>query len=99
MAVGLLIRGAGAAIKGIGKALKGKKTKDTTKGAASAFVKRRKQLKKKKRKSTNDPALTTGLALTGGASVGLLGKKIMDDKRKTKSGKTIEPKLGLPPKR
>ena len=84
MAVGLLIRGAGAAIKGIGKALKGKKTKDTTKGAASAFVKRRKQLskKRKKRKSTNDPALTTGLAMTGAASAGLLGKKIMDDKKK-----------------
>ena len=96
MAVGLLIRGAGAAIRGIGKALKGKKTKDTTKGAASAFVKRRKQFKKKKRKSTNDPALTTGLALTGAASAGLLGKKIMDDRNKPK---TIKPKLGLPPKR
>ena len=50
MAVGLLIKGAGAAIKGIGKALKGKKTKDPTKGAASAFVKRRKQLSQKPKK-------------------------------------------------
>ncbi len=61
MAVGLLIRGAGAAIKGIGKALKGKKTKDPTKGAASAFVKKKKTIKEEKKKIQQmDPALTTG---------------------------------------
>ena len=71
-------------------------TVSTIQKSATAFVKRRKQFKKKKRKSTNDPALTTGLAMTGAASAGLLGKKIMDDRNKPK---TIKPKLGLPPKR
>tara|TARA_R100000353_G_scaffold63384_1_gene49707 strand:- start:124 stop:378 length:255 start_codon:yes stop_codon:yes gene_type:complete len=84
MAVGLIIRGAGVALRGLGKAIKASKSTP------------KKRPKRKKRKSTNDPALTTGLAMTGAASAGLLGKKIMDDKKKPK---TIKPKLGLPPKR
>ena len=96
MAVGLLIRGAGAAIKGIGKALKGKKTKDTTKGAASAFVKRRKQLSKKPRKSQAAKALKAGVAVGAGAfAAGQIGKEV----KKLNKPKTIKPKLGLPPKK
>ena len=83
MAVGLLIRGAGAAIKGIGKALKGKKTKDTTKGAASAFVKRRKQLSKKPKKSQAGKALKAGVAVGAGAfAVGQIAKETKKLKKK-----------------
>ena len=96
MAVGLLIKGAGAAIKGIGKALKGKKTKDPTKGAASAFVKRRKQLSQKPKKSQKGKALKAGVAVGAGAYA---AGQIAEETKKLKKPKTIKPKLGLPPKR
>tara|TARA_Y100000592_G_C5324064_1_gene246242 strand:+ start:16 stop:321 length:306 start_codon:yes stop_codon:yes gene_type:complete len=100
--LGLVVRGAGIALKGVGKALQKKGTSLTKMGSKKSlrdvkkFKNRRKTIRGGKRKSTNDPALTIGLALTGGAGAGLLGKKIMDDRNKPK---TIKPKLGLPPKR
>tara|TARA_R100000388_G_scaffold78720_1_gene57451 strand:- start:13 stop:258 length:246 start_codon:yes stop_codon:yes gene_type:complete len=75
-AVGLLIRGAGIALRGVGKALK----------ASRIAAKTKKRPKRKKRKSTNDPALTTALALTGGAGAAIKGKLIMDDRKKNRTG-------------
>ena len=96
MVVGLLIRGAGLARRGIGKALKGKKTKDPTKGAASAFVKRKKQLSQKPKKSQKGKALKAGAAVGAGAYA---AGQIAEETKKLKKPKTIKPKLGLPPKR
>ena len=45
-----------------------------------------KKFRRRRRKSTNDPALSTALAFTGAASAGLLGKKIMDDRKKNRTG-------------
>jgi hypothetical protein len=64
----------GLAIRGAGVALR---------GAGKALKKRK---KRKKRKSTNDPALTTALALTGGAGAAIKGKLIMDDRKKNRTG-------------
>ena len=86
--LGLVVRGAGIALKGVGKALQ-KKGKSLTKMGSKKslrdvkkFKNRRKTIRGGRRKSTNDPALTTALALTGAAGSALLGKKIMDDKKK-----------------
>ena len=86
--LGLAVRGAGVALRGIGKALQ-KRGKSLTKMGSKKslrdvkkFKNRRKTIRGGRRKSPNDPVLTTALALTGAAGSGLLGKKIMDDKKK-----------------
>ena len=83
--VGLAIRGAGMALRGVGKALT-RGGKSLTKAGSKKSLAQRKKFRRRRRKSTNDPALSTALAFTGAASAGLLGKKIMDDRKKSRTG-------------
>ena len=90
--LGLAVRGAGIALRGVGKALtRGGKSlakagSKKSQAERKKFRSRRKTLRGGRGKSTNDPALTTALALTGGAGSGLLGKKISDDRKKNRTG-------------
>jgi len=84
-AVGLLIRGAGIALRGVGKALT-KGGKSLTKAGSKRSQAQRRKFRRRRGKSTNDPALSTALTLTGAAGAGLLGKKIMDDRKKNRTG-------------
>ena len=82
--VGLAVRGAGMALRGVGKALM-KGGKSLTKAGSKKSQAQRKKFRRR-RKSTNDPALSTALTFTGAAGAGLLGKKIMDDRKKNRTG-------------
>ena len=83
--VGLAVRGAGMALRGVGKALM-RGGKSLTKAGSKKSQAQRRKFRRRRGKSTNDPALSTALTLTGAAGAGLLGKKIMDDRKKNRTG-------------
>ena len=83
--VGLAVRGAGMALRGVGKALM-KGGKSLTKAGSKRSQAQRRKFRRRRGKSTNDPALSTALTFTGAAGAGLLGKKIMDDRKKNRTG-------------
>ena len=78
-AIGLLIRGAGIALRGVGKALKASRT--------SAKTKKRPK-RKKRRGGGDDLALPIALGLTGAAKIGLSAKQGFDQLEKRKKSRT-----------
>ena len=77
MSVGLIIRGAGVALRGLGKAIK-----------ASRSTHKKRPKRKKRRGRNDDLALPILLGTTGAASIGLSAKQGFDQLKKRKKSRT-----------